>query len=152
MVHLEERLEETVQRERLLVAYPELNPRAAPQTSGDVVCDMEQQLRANSVRIMVLQKENASLNKSLTRLKDSEERRRSSESRNTEMDTSGESPSMGHIDSTSTPCNTSCSSSPSPMLHHQTLTLSVHQDAEERFRSIRQAARSRSAGTRRRRK
>ncbi|KAG1951007.1 coiled-coil domain-containing protein [Pimephales promelas] len=113
MSHLKEMLEEAAQRERILVAFPELSPQAAPQTTGDVMCDMEQQLKANSLRIRVLQQENVTLSNSLDRLKDREEKQRSSV---------------------------------------VTLSLSLHQDVEERYKNIRQAARIRSAGTRRRRK
>lgn len=107
---------------------------------------MEQQLKANSVRIRVLQQENASLSNSLARLKDREEKQRSSDSGIVEMDR--EAVAMGPLDSSST----SSPTSPSSILHHQTLCLSLHQDVEERYMNIRQAARIRSAGTRRRRK
>lgn len=109
---------------------------------------MEQQLKANSVRIRVLQQENASLSNSLARLKDREEKQRSSDSEIVEMDRSREAAAMGPLDSSST----SSPTSPSSILHHQTLCLSLHQDVEERYMNIRQAARIRSAGTRRRRK
>ncbi|KAK7146350.1 hypothetical protein R3I93_013940 [Phoxinus phoxinus] len=148
MSRLKETLEEAAQRERILVAFPELNPQAAPQTTGDVMCDMEQQLKANSVRIRVLQTENVSLSNSLDRLKDREEKQRSSDSGIVEMDRSREAAAMGPLESSST----SSPSSSSSILHHQTLCLSPHQDVEERYMHIRQAARIRSAGTRRRRK
>ncbi|KAK2898868.1 hypothetical protein Q8A67_010286 [Cirrhinus molitorella] len=149
---LKEMLEEANQRERILVAFPELNPQAAPQTTGDVMCDMEQQLKANSVRIRILQQENVTLSNSLARLKDREEKQRSSISGIAEMDRSSEAPVMGHLDNSSTPSTTSSPSSPSSILHHQTLCLSLQQNVEERYMNIRQAARIRSAGTRRRRK
>ncbi|XP_067269404.1 coiled-coil domain-containing protein 157 [Pseudorasbora parva] len=148
MSRLKEMLEEAVQRERMLVAFPELNPQAAPQTTGDVMCDMEQQLKANSLRIRVLQQENASLSNSLARLKDREEKQRSSDSGIIEMDRRTEDAATGPLDISST----SSPTSPSSILHHQTLCLSLHQDVEERYMNIRQAARIRSAGTRRRRK
>ncbi|XP_043102034.1 coiled-coil domain-containing protein 157 [Puntigrus tetrazona] len=149
---LKEMLEDATQRERLLVAFPELNPQAAPQTTGDVMCDMEQQLKANSLRIRILQQENSTLSNSLERLRDHEKKQRSSDSGITEMDRSGEAPAMGTSDNSSTP-STACSrSSPSSALHHQTLHLSLHQDVEERYMNIRSTTRSRSAGTRRRRK
>ncbi|KAK9970365.1 hypothetical protein ABG768_026313 [Culter alburnus] len=144
--HLKEMLEEAAQRERILVAFPELNPQAAPQTTGDVMCDMEQQLKANSVRIRVLQQENTSLSNSLARVKDREEKQRSSDSGIVEMDR--EAVAVVPLDSSST----SSPTSPSSILHHQTLCLSLHQDVEERYMNIRQAARIRSAGTHRRRK
>lgn len=148
MSRLKEMLEEAAQRERILVAFPELNPQAAPQTTGDVMCDMEQQLKANSLRIRVLQQENSSLSNSLARLKDREEKQRSTDSGIVEMDRSREDAAMGPLDISST----SSPTSPSSILHHQTLCLSLHQDVEERYMNIRQAARIRSAGTRRRRK
>lgn len=114
--------------------------------TGDVMCDMEQQLKANSVRIRVLQQENASLSNSLARVKDREEKQRSSDSGTVEIDK--EAVAMGPLDNSST----SSPTSPSSILHHQTLCLSLHQDVEERYMNIRQAARIRSAGTRRRRK
>ncbi|XP_056320480.1 coiled-coil domain-containing protein 157 [Danio aesculapii] len=149
---LEGMLEEAVQRERLLVAFPELSPQAAPQTTGDVMCDMEHQLRANLVRIRVLQKENSSLSSSLVRLKEREENQKSSDSGMVEMDMRMESQVMESLDNSSASSAISSPSSPSSVLHHQTLYLSLHQDVEERYKNIRQAARIRSAGTRRRRK
>jgi len=110
------------------------------------MCDMEQQLKANSLRIRVLQQENVTLSNSLDRLKDREEKQRSSVV--VEMDRSREAAAMGPLESSST----SSPSSPLSILHHQTLSLSLHQDVEERYKNIRQAARIRSAGTRRRRK
>ncbi|XP_041855041.1 coiled-coil domain-containing protein 157 isoform X2 [Melanotaenia boesemani] len=59
------------ERERLLVAFPELNnwPQAQPQSTGDMLLDMEQQMQANSVRMKVLEQENATLHKCLEKLK-----------------------------------------------------------------------------------
>ncbi|KAM9391506.1 coiled-coil domain-containing protein 157 [Pholidichthys leucotaenia] len=58
------------ERERLLVAFPELTPvtQVQPQSTGDVVLDMEQQLQANTIRIEVLEQENATLHRSLEKL------------------------------------------------------------------------------------
>ncbi|XP_036069523.1 coiled-coil domain-containing protein 157 isoform X1 [Oryzias melastigma] len=56
-------------RERLLVAFPELQNWAQPQTTGNVVLDMEQQLQANSIRVNILQQENTTLHKSLQKLR-----------------------------------------------------------------------------------
>lgn len=120
--------------------------------TGDVMCDMEQQLKANSVRIRILQQENTTLSNSLARLKDREEKQRSSDSGIVEIDRSREAEAMGPLDSPSTPSTIPSPTSPSSILHHQTLCLSLHQDVEERYMNIRQAARIRSAGTRRRRK
>lgn len=119
--------------------------------TGDVMCDMEQQLRANLLRIRVLQQENASLSNSLSRLKDiqsREDKRRSLESGDAEMDRDSEAAEMRPLDKSTTPSTTSTSSS--SILHYQ--TLSLNQDAEETYMKIRHAARIRSAGTRRRRK
>ncbi|KAL0979491.1 hypothetical protein UPYG_G00185810 [Umbra pygmaea] len=62
---------ELAQRERLLVAFPELNPlpQGPPQSTGDVLGDMEQQVQANCVRITVLEQENSRLNSSLVKLR-----------------------------------------------------------------------------------
>ncbi|KAL0186617.1 hypothetical protein M9458_018287, partial [Cirrhinus mrigala] len=120
--------------------------------TGDVMCDMEQQLKANSVRIRILQQENFTLSNSLARLRDREEKQRSSDFGIVEMDRSSQAPVMEHLDSSSTPSTTSTPSSPSSILHHQTLCLSLQQDVEERYMNIRKAARIRSAATRHRRK
>ncbi|XP_047447040.1 coiled-coil domain-containing protein 157 isoform X2 [Mugil cephalus] len=58
------------ERERLLVAFPELTPlaQAQPQSTGNVLLDMEQQMQANSIRIKVLEQENAALRRSLEKL------------------------------------------------------------------------------------
>ncbi|XP_056629390.1 coiled-coil domain-containing protein 157 isoform X2 [Triplophysa dalaica] len=155
--NLTEMLEQAAQRERILVAFPELNPhpQATPQTTGDVMCDMEQQLKANLLRIRVLQQENASLSSSLARLKDiqsREDKHRSLESGDAEMDTGSEAAEMRPLDNSTTSSITSTPASSSSILHHQTLCLSLNQDAEEAYMKIRHAARIRSAGTRRRRK
>ncbi|XP_002663220.3 coiled-coil domain-containing protein 157 [Danio rerio] len=147
---LEGMLEEAVQRERLLVAFPELSPQAAPQTTGDVVCDMEHQLKANLVRIRVLQKENSSLSNSLVRLKEREENQKASDSGISEMDLRMEAQVMEPQDNSGASSVISSPTSSSSVLHHQTLCLSLHQDVEERYKNIRQAARIRSAGTCRR--
>ncbi|XP_034152392.1 coiled-coil domain-containing protein 157 [Esox lucius] len=64
-------VQELAQRERLLVAFPELNPLplGPPQSTGDVLGDMEQQLQANCVRIRVLEQENSTLRNSLMKLR-----------------------------------------------------------------------------------
>ncbi|RVE68469.1 hypothetical protein OJAV_G00092190 [Oryzias javanicus] len=56
-------------RERLLVAFPELQNWAQPQTTGNVLLDMERQLQANSIRVNILQQENTTLHKSLQKLR-----------------------------------------------------------------------------------
>ncbi|XP_076587352.1 coiled-coil domain-containing protein 157 [Chaetodon auriga] len=60
------------ERERLLVAFPELSPLAQvqPQTTGNVLLDMEQQLQANSIRVQVLEQENITLHTSLVKLRE----------------------------------------------------------------------------------
>ncbi|XP_036382053.1 coiled-coil domain-containing protein 157 [Megalops cyprinoides] len=72
VTQLQEEMQELVQRVRLLVAFPELSPagNAQPQSTGDVLKDMEQQLKANCVRIRVLEQENATLCSSLGKLKE----------------------------------------------------------------------------------
>nr|XP_055024152.1 coiled-coil domain-containing protein 157 [Misgurnus anguillicaudatus] len=151
--HLKEMLAQAAQRERILVAFPELNPhpQAKPLTTGDVMCDMEQQLKANSLRIRVLEQENASLNSSLARLKDIQCRGYepgSSDCGDAEMDRGSEAADIRPLDNPTT----SSSTSPSSILHHQTLCLSLNPDAGETYMKIRHAASIRSAGTRRRRK
>ncbi|AWP06747.1 putative coiled-coil domain-containing protein 157 [Scophthalmus maximus] len=72
----EEELKEYVQalkeRERLLVAFPELSPlaKARPQSTGHVLLDMEQQMQANVIRIKVLERENSMLHGSLEKLRE----------------------------------------------------------------------------------
>nr|XP_046242790.1 coiled-coil domain-containing protein 157 isoform X2 [Scatophagus argus] len=60
------------ERERLLVAFPELSPlaQAQPQSTGNVLLDMEQQMQANSIRIKVLEQENATLHTSIVKLRE----------------------------------------------------------------------------------
>ncbi|XP_061842120.1 coiled-coil domain-containing protein 157 isoform X3 [Nerophis lumbriciformis] len=69
---LKERVKSCTERERLLVAFPDLSPLAhtQPQSTGSVLLDMEQQLQANCMRIRVLEKENTTLNSSLVKLKE----------------------------------------------------------------------------------
>ncbi|XP_057213364.1 coiled-coil domain-containing protein 157 isoform X2 [Triplophysa rosa] len=144
--NLTEMLEQAAQRERILVAFPELNPHPQATPQSDVMCDMEQQLKANLLRMRVLQQENASLSSSLARLKDIQsDKHRSVESGDAEMDSGGEAAEMR-------PSDNSTPTSSSSILHHQTLCLSLNRDAEETYMKIRHAARIRSAGTRRRRK
>ncbi|XP_038559030.1 coiled-coil domain-containing protein 157 [Micropterus salmoides] len=72
VAELQEYVQALRERERLLVAFPELSPlvQAQPQTTGNVLLDMEQQFRANNVRIEVLEKENTTLHTSLMKLRD----------------------------------------------------------------------------------
>ncbi|KAG7331976.1 hypothetical protein KOW79_003810 [Hemibagrus wyckioides] len=78
---LTEDLQQAEERERILVAFPELNQQhTTPQSTGDVLCDMEQQLKVNSMRIRVLEQENVSLTKTLEKLKDPQSIRLSQQS------------------------------------------------------------------------
>ncbi|KAJ8263250.1 hypothetical protein COCON_G00157070 [Conger conger] len=75
VTQLQDEVLELTHREKLLVAYPELSALAhgPPQSTGDVFKDMEQQLLANSMRIRILEQQNATLCSSLVRLKDKAE-------------------------------------------------------------------------------
>ncbi|XP_037833477.1 coiled-coil domain-containing protein 157 isoform X2 [Kryptolebias marmoratus] len=68
---LMDRVQALRERERQLVAFPELSnwARAQPQSTGNVILDMEQQLQVNSIRIKVLEQENTTLRKSLEKLR-----------------------------------------------------------------------------------
>ncbi|XP_040897691.1 coiled-coil domain-containing protein 157 [Toxotes jaculatrix] len=72
VTELKECVQALKERERLLVAFPELSPlaQAQPQSTGNVLLDMEQQLRSNSIRIKVLEQENATLQSSLEKLRE----------------------------------------------------------------------------------
>uniref|UniRef100_H2XX98 Coiled-coil domain-containing protein 157 n=1 Tax=Ciona intestinalis TaxID=7719 RepID=H2XX98_CIOIN len=67
---LNDELDRCRERERLLVAYPDLHQTCSPmvQSSGDVMHDMQQQVAANDVRIEVLEKENKVLLKTLSKV------------------------------------------------------------------------------------
>ncbi|NXR75890.1 CC157 protein, partial [Pycnonotus jocosus] len=68
---LEEQAQELRERERLLVFFPDLHVPTEMQfeSSGNLTEDMESQLQANSIRIEVLQRENAQLEALLTKVK-----------------------------------------------------------------------------------
>nr|XP_029132998.1 coiled-coil domain-containing protein 157 [Labrus bergylta] len=72
VTELEEGTQAFRERERLLVAFPELSPLAQnqPQSTGNVLMDMERQLHANNIRIKVLEQENATLHTSLLKLRE----------------------------------------------------------------------------------
>ncbi|XP_042276939.1 coiled-coil domain-containing protein 157 [Thunnus maccoyii] len=72
VAELKEYVQSLRERERLLVAFPELSPlaQAQPQSTGNVLLDMEQQLQANCIRIRVLEQENAALHSSLVKLRE----------------------------------------------------------------------------------
>ncbi|KAL6456262.1 hypothetical protein MHYP_G00348050 [Metynnis hypsauchen] len=146
---LNEDLQQAAQRERILVAFPELNAQhTAPQSTGDVLCDMEQQLKANSVRIRVLEQENTTLTNSLAKLRDTGQTRGDQPGRPDSRGPAGGRRETAAVLETWDPPT----SSPSSVLHQQTLCLSLSPNAAETYSKIRQAARSRSAGAHRRRK
>ncbi|ELW66535.1 Coiled-coil domain-containing protein 157 [Tupaia chinensis] len=68
----ERELVELRERERLLVAFPDLHrpTEAQIQSSGNVTDDMERQVRANNIRIRVLQEENERLQSMLSRIRE----------------------------------------------------------------------------------
>ncbi|KAK7834376.1 hypothetical protein U0070_017562 [Myodes glareolus] len=65
-------LKELKERERLLVAFPDLHQptEAQIQSSGNVTHDMERQVQANGIRIQVLQEENRRLQSMLTKIQE----------------------------------------------------------------------------------
>ncbi|KAM7326110.1 hypothetical protein ACRRTK_014588 [Alexandromys fortis] len=69
---LQRELEELKERERLLVAFPDLHQptEAQIQNSGNVTHDMERQLQANGTRIQILQEENRRLQSMLTKIRE----------------------------------------------------------------------------------
>ncbi|NXO30962.1 CC157 protein, partial [Cisticola juncidis] len=68
---LEEQAQELRERERLLVFFPDLHTPTEMQfeSSGNLTEDMESQLQANSIRMEVLQRENAQLQGLLAKVK-----------------------------------------------------------------------------------
>ncbi|KAM9526865.1 coiled-coil domain-containing protein 157 isoform 1-T1 [Guaruba guarouba] len=68
---LEEQARELQERERLLVLFPELHvpTEAQFESTGSLTEDMERQLQANSIRIRVLEQENARLSAALGKVK-----------------------------------------------------------------------------------
>ncbi|XP_031704912.1 coiled-coil domain-containing protein 157 [Anarrhichthys ocellatus] len=69
VAELKEYVQALKERERLLVAFPELSPQAQPKSTGNVLLDMEQQLQANNLRIKILEQENTTLYTSLVKLR-----------------------------------------------------------------------------------
>ncbi|XP_071110838.1 coiled-coil domain-containing protein 157-like [Haliotis cracherodii] len=67
---LEKSLEEARERERMIIEYPDLNGPVNPdyQGTGDIVTDMQNQVKANSVRIQVLEDQNEGLRNSITKV------------------------------------------------------------------------------------
>ncbi|XP_066226596.1 coiled-coil domain-containing protein 157 isoform X1 [Saccopteryx leptura] len=72
MSELERELMELRERERLLVAFPDLHRpiETQIQSSGDVTDDMERQVQANDIRIRVLQEENGRLRSMLCKIRE----------------------------------------------------------------------------------
>ncbi|KFP19371.1 Coiled-coil domain-containing protein 157, partial [Egretta garzetta] len=68
---LEEQARELKEREKLLVFFPELHVPTETQfeSTGSLTQDMEKQLQANSIRIGVLEQENARLRSALAKVK-----------------------------------------------------------------------------------
>ncbi|XP_017916477.1 PREDICTED: coiled-coil domain-containing protein 157 isoform X2 [Capra hircus] len=69
---LERELVDLRERERLLVAFPDLHrpAEAQIQSSGNVTDDMERQVQANDIRIRVLQEENGRLRSMLSKIRE----------------------------------------------------------------------------------
>ncbi|XP_061198305.1 coiled-coil domain-containing protein 157-like [Saccostrea echinata] len=65
--HLESKLEEAVEREKLMIEYPDLNGPVNPgmKGTGDIVTDMENQVKANTIRIQILEEQNETLRNSV---------------------------------------------------------------------------------------
>ncbi|XP_058482640.1 coiled-coil domain-containing protein 157-like isoform X2 [Solea solea] len=70
VAELKELVEDLKERERLLVVFPHLSPlsRTQPESTGNVLLDMELQMQANGLRINILQRENANLRSSSEKL------------------------------------------------------------------------------------
>lgn len=68
--HLESQLGEAKDRERMLIEYPDLNGPVNPnlQGTGDIVLDMQNQVKANTARIQVLEEQNDGLQRSITKV------------------------------------------------------------------------------------
>ncbi|KAL5016109.1 hypothetical protein ScPMuIL_005698 [Solemya velum] len=67
---LETNLEEAKEQEKLLVAYPDLHGPVNPdvQGIGDILLDMESQVKANFRRIQLLEEQNSGLRHSITKV------------------------------------------------------------------------------------
>uniref|UniRef100_A0A8C6V0L9 Coiled-coil domain containing 157 n=1 Tax=Neogobius melanostomus TaxID=47308 RepID=A0A8C6V0L9_9GOBI len=72
VTELKQHIKDCTERERLLVAFPDLNPPplGQPQSTGNVILDMEKQVQANCIRIRVLEQENSTLRGSLEKLRE----------------------------------------------------------------------------------
>ncbi|XP_072164567.1 coiled-coil domain-containing protein 157-like [Diadema setosum] len=70
---LEEQVNESKERERLLVIYPDSNPGLVPATKradGDSASDLGQQVQVNNLRIQILEEQNGLLRKNIDKLLD----------------------------------------------------------------------------------
>ncbi|CAG2195537.1 unnamed protein product [Mytilus edulis] len=67
---LETRIQESADRERLMIEYPDLNGPVNPDLNGtgDIALDMENQVKANAIRIQVLEEQNEGLRNSITKV------------------------------------------------------------------------------------
>ncbi|XP_051829069.1 coiled-coil domain-containing protein 157-like [Antechinus flavipes] len=72
---LDQAVQELKERERLLVAFPDLHVPSEAQfeSSGNVAEDMRRQVQANDVRIRILEEENGRLRATLAKLKEAAE-------------------------------------------------------------------------------
>lgn len=70
MQSLTDKLQEVMDRERLIIEYPDINGRVNPDITGtgDIVLDMENQVKANNVRIQLLETQNEGLRNSISKL------------------------------------------------------------------------------------
>ncbi|KAK7087404.1 coiled-coil domain-containing protein 157-like isoform X2 [Littorina saxatilis] len=68
---MEKMLMEAKERERLIIEYPDLNGPVNPdlQGTGNIVLDMEHQVQANSLRMQVLEEQNDSLQRSISKVR-----------------------------------------------------------------------------------
>ncbi|CAG5122628.1 unnamed protein product [Candidula unifasciata] len=66
----EAELKEAKERERMIVEYPDLNGPVNPDLlgTGDVAVDMQNQVKANTIRIRLLEEQNQSLSQSIQKL------------------------------------------------------------------------------------
>ncbi|KAL4224088.1 hypothetical protein ACF0H5_017542 [Mactra antiquata] len=72
---LNDKLEEAKERERLIVEYPDINGPVNPDLSGtgDILLDMENQVKANNIRIQLLETQNNGLRNSIRKLQSMQE-------------------------------------------------------------------------------
>ncbi|KAK7474482.1 hypothetical protein BaRGS_00034304 [Batillaria attramentaria] len=67
---LESQLVEAKERERMIIEYPDLNGPVNPDLpgTGNIVLDMENQVKANTIRMQVLDEQNEGLKRSITKV------------------------------------------------------------------------------------